>query len=310
MMPSANLNHDVFVIIRSVGERTETACRNGLEKIFPSEHIATVKKTPFSEAIRESFAIAMQYDLPWTLCIDADVLVDTAQLPKLLQKTSKADRRIFEIQGLVLDKFISGWRPAGNHLYRTRLMRKAIPLIPEEGLSLRPESDMLTAMTRYGYPWMQCDEKIGIHDFEQYYEDIYRKCFLHAHKMKIYPFAPLLEPYWEEKSGQDIDYLVALMGWRSGKKYDREVFVDKNFLENEVKRVLKESDIYEKETLILMDVIEGIIEESKSNLFIHEYQETIFPSQYANRIVRAEPGSEKSNILKRMFHKLEDSFRK
>jgi hypothetical protein len=268
------INENVTLIIRSVGERTEQACFNLLKKVFHESHIMIVRETPFSESIRQSFKIAIDRALPWTLCIDADVLVDIEQLSTLIQKAIHTDDNVLQMQGLVLDKFIPVIRPAGNHLYRTALLGKALEFIPEEGTSLRPETDMLNEMSKQGYPWLQCDVLVGIHDFEQYFEDIYRKCFLQAHKHNY--LIPLIEPYWIEKSRYDLDFKVAVLALRSGKVYGEKLFIDKNFLKEEAIDVLSMKHIQEKTGNFELDTISDIIQEYQESDFLKKNQEKIF----------------------------------
>src|SRR5687767_7506139 len=98
-----------------------------------------MKTFPFSKAVEEGFTIALKRKKPWLLCIDADVLVSENGVNQLLKVAASAGESVFEVQGLVLDKFFKIYRPAGNHLYRTRYVERARQLIPIEGSSLRPE---------------------------------------------------------------------------------------------------------------------------------------------------------------------------
>ena len=293
---------NITVIIRSVGERTEQACYNLLKNFFHEEQIVIVRATPFSESIRQSFKIAIDRALPWTLCIDADVLVDIEQLPALIQKAIQTDDNVLQVQGLVLDKFIPVIRPAGNHLYRTALMGKALEFIPEEGTSLRPETDMLNEMSKQGYPWLQCDVLVGIHDFEQYYEDIYRKCFLQAHKHSY--LIPLIEPYWIEKSSEDLDFKIAVMALNSGKIFSEKVFVDKKFLNVQAMEVLKMEHIQEKHSINSFDYVHETILEYQKSDFLKNHQERIFSTKNWNslKISVNQIDNQRHGLIFRTFH--------
>ena len=181
------LEDSVLVVVRSSGERTADLCVDRLVGLFSPASIFKVQTSPFSRAIIESLKIGMASNKEWLLCIDADVLVSVVGIKKLLLNIPRADANVFEIQGLVLDKFLPVVRPAGNHLFRREYAEKAIDAIPAEGTSLRPESDMLNRMSDAGFPWIQCDAIVGLHDYEQYRQDIYRKCFLHAQKHRVKP---------------------------------------------------------------------------------------------------------------------------
>ena len=274
------------VVVRSVGERTSAICRKLLEEIFPAKNIYVIHVTPFSEAIREAFRIGLAHHLPWTLCIDADVLVTPENITKLIERSHQLETNVFEIQGLVLDKFFGAKRPAGNHLYRTDLLSKALALIPEEGTSLRPESDMLNAMSALGFPWVQQDVLVGIHDFEQYYSDIYRKSFLQAHKHQW--ILPDIERFWKGMCVDDQDYEVALWGLRSGKIYADTVWIDKNFLHQEANDVLSIKGILEKPEVdrpYTHDLIQEKVSLFESNAEYDILQEKIFPPTLWNRVV-------------------------
>lgn len=272
------LREAVTVVIRTVGERTEHHCRALLQDIFPEQHIFTIHETPFSEAIRKAFSIAMAQNRTWTLIIDADVLVDSTQIAQLIQKARIQEEHIFQIQGLILDKFIPVRRPAGNHLYRTSLLGKALPLIPVEGTSLRPETDMLNAMAQRGHPWVQSNLLVGIHDFEQFHADIFRKCFLHAHKHDY--LHAILRTYWQSQAATDQDFQVALLGFNHGKAFAQTVLVDKSFLQAQVAEVLLKEGIQEKSTAIINIPVTDIIQAHTDSPFQRLHQHTIYPVDF------------------------------
>jgi len=196
----------VTLIVRHCGERTTDACAQLLAQLAPGNRIHRVSARPFQEVLRQSLALGLSEGRPWTLCIDADVLI----LPDLYAFLSEVDSfpaGFFEAQALVLDKLIPARRPAGNHLYRTELIGRALREIPR-GDSMRPESDMIRAMAAKGCVAHQSAQLIGLHDFAQAHRDIYLKAFLHAHKHSF--LVPLLRPLWESLGRVDDDFRVAL----------------------------------------------------------------------------------------------------
>lgn len=197
---------DLTIIVRECGERTAEACFHLLQQLFPGAPIYRVSAVPFSTTLRLALEKGLAEGRPWTLCIDADLL-PLPELPALLREARHAPENLFEIQGLVFDKLMTAPRAAGNHLYRTNLIAKALPLIPS-GPSLRPETAMIEAMAAQGYPTRQSPKIIGLHDFEQSYRDIYAKAFLHGHKHRF--LLPLYRPLWKLLSRRDADYRVAL----------------------------------------------------------------------------------------------------
>jgi len=201
-------------VIRSVGERTEAACRNLLAQQVPECNLITVSNAPFSATLADSYRAGIERELPWTLCIDADVLVRPYVVSELLNVACDLPAEVCEVQGMVLDKFFGVRRPAGSHLYRTSLLPKALDLIPPEGEDVRPEYYTLNRMAEQGHPWVETPLVLGLHDFEQYYRDIFRKCYVHARKFGEQMH--LLVEYWRRVAVRDPDYRVALFGLAAG----------------------------------------------------------------------------------------------
>lgn len=204
-MPAPAFDQITF-IVRHCGEHTTDACAQLLGQLAPGNRIHRVSARPFHAVLRQSLELGLAEGRPWTLCIDADVLI----LPEIADFLSAVDSYpagFFEAQALVLDKLIPSRRPAGNHLYRTELIGRALAEIPL-GDSLRPESDMILAMAAKGHRSHQSSMLIGLHDFAQAYRDVYAKAFLHAHKHDF--LMPLVRPLWTAQSRADDDFRVAL----------------------------------------------------------------------------------------------------
>lgn len=221
----SNISNRITVIIRSVGERTEQLCRELiLDQGIPVENLFIINEAPFSAALRKSFEIGLANGLPWTLCNDADVLLRPGAIEQLIILAEQQKPNVCEVQGYILDKFFGGPRRGGPHLYRTKLINKVIDCIPPESESIRPESDALGAMEAQGYPYRSFCYLTGIHDFEQYYRDIFRKCFVQAHKHHTH--TELFLNVWRAGAAHDRDYQIALKGFAAGiENYDK-VLID------------------------------------------------------------------------------------
>lgn len=236
---------DITIILRASGERTESLAYHLLSEAFPSLPIFTVKEVPFSKTLTACFRLALDQNKSWVLMIDADVLIDASGIQALMKAAANAPSSVFELQGLVFDRFFATERPAGNHLYRTKYLAQALELIPAEGTSLRPESSVMEAMKRQGVIWSQTPIVIGIHDFEQYYKDIYRKNFLQGKKHILH--ASYLKQLWE--SLDDPDFAVCLAGFNDGAAYSDTVFVSKDFGVESCQRALAALGLSEKKDL-------------------------------------------------------------
>jgi hypothetical protein len=237
---------DVTVIVRECGERTADACVDALEA-FGATRVHRVATVPFSRSLRRSLELGLEQARPWTLCIDADVIPNRSGLIRLLCAARKLPRSRFELQGLVFDKFFAVHRPCGNHLYRTELIPGALQMIPLEGTSLRPETEMLNRMAAAGHRWAQSRVVTGVHDFEQHPTDIYRKCFLHARKHRDH--APYLAAFWNTFSAADDDFRIALEALRKGMESREAVYVSKEFFAGPATEALKRLQVEEKPPL-------------------------------------------------------------
>jgi hypothetical protein len=216
---------DVLVIIRTVGERTLSACRSlTFAQGIPETAIEVVEEVPFSQAMRTTFSLGIARNFTYTLCVDADVLLRPGAIRRMVEAFEAMPEHVCEVQGLMMDKFFGGQRPAGNHLYRTSLLPKMLACIPLEGTDIRPETYALQKMAANGHPWVKIDYIVGIHDDEQWAHDIYRKCFVHAAK-HLY-LADHFIPYWKRMQEADADFKVAIRAFADSIAYQGTVLID------------------------------------------------------------------------------------
>lgn len=219
------MRKEVCVVIRSVKERTEELCKKLIvEQGVPESQVFIVHEVPFAASMRKGFELGIESNCQWTYCIDADVLLRPGSMAQMLEAAQRADGMTCELQGVVYDKFFGGARPAGNHFYRTSLLKEAVKRIPEEGVNVRPEYHTLQAMKQDGFNWCDLNIPVGLHDSEQYYRDIYRKCFVQAHKHAY--LAEMFLGNWKARLEGDPDMRVALAGFSDGIKHAGGVRID------------------------------------------------------------------------------------
>jgi len=190
-----------------------------------AEAVFVVRQAPFSKTLRVGGKIGLEQKRPWTLFVDADLLLRPGSIPRIVEVGEAQAPKVCQVQGYCLDKFFGGARPGGIHLYRTSLLGEFLSSIPDEGVDIRPETRALKTMASKGFPWFLAPELAGLHAFAQSYEDIFRTCFVHAHK---YPHLfEFLIPYWRSKVELDDDYRVALAGFSAGIEHSGLVRIDK-----------------------------------------------------------------------------------
>jgi hypothetical protein len=289
-----DFNELASIVIRSANERTEQLCRKLIiEQGVSSENLFIVKEAPFSAALKKSFELGIERGLKWTLCNDADVLLRPGAVENMVHFAEQQDEQICEIQGFILDKFIGGPRNGGVHLYRTSLLTKALEKVPPEGVNVRPEYHTLLAMAAIGHTWKTIPFLVGIHDFEQYYIDIFRKCFIHAHKHL--DLTELFLSFWRERAITDMDYIVALDGFASGVEYLGEVFIDSR--QEIFQTLLSKYQVQEKKELALEKYSPGEIEELINNWVEPDLYHELYPTKFGLVVDEKEELSRKQKIL-------------
>lgn len=238
------MNNNVTVIVRSTNERTELLCTDLLMQQVPKSNIHVVHEIPFSKAVQRTFELGMEAKKEWTLAIDADILVTSDCVSNIIRLGESLEDYFFEVQGRILDKLYGVPRGGGPHLYRTKYLAKALKHIPKEGTSLRPESDVYDAMAHEGFHYYFGKDVFGLHDYEQFYKDLYRKGFMHSKKHGKYR-AHFIE-YWEEQAKVDDDFKVALWGLQQAELFKDTVYVNRSFFPDSLLEELKAMGLTEK----------------------------------------------------------------
>jgi hypothetical protein len=288
---------DLTVIIRSSGERTVPVLRNLLGKQLAEEQLFEVNEVPNSRALKKAFKIASRQNRPWLLLIDGDILPFRQIIDRTLQIADGLDERVYCIQCNNVDKMMRLYRPSGIHMYRTALIDKALKLIPEENTMMRPESTTMGSMEEQGYPTLFAEEVLALHDFEQYYKDLYRKGYFCTHKFtdKI----PYLKKIWGRLAEENNDYKVLLEGLKKGESYEGLVVSNvEQFNKMNIPRILSENGIAEKDKLNEDDIDFEWIEQI--------YQKFNIPREHYNAVISSKSDPEKITKppLKRRFLQL------
>ena len=246
---------DVAVVIRTCGERTLEICKQLVEEQVEHKNIVVINEIPFSKAVRKTFEIGLDYHLPWTLAIDADVLIAKNAIREVIKAAHDYDQKTFKFTGRVCDKLFLKPRAGGIHLYRSCHLEAALKIFPTEEF-IRPETqiaDMLQQKGNLSNPFLGV--MVGIHDYEQWYRDIYRKAFVHANKHGNSYVTGFLRN-WSKRMNEDNDYKVALVGLCHGIAAREKIVIDirklpMNYEDNELL-----NEIVEKPPLN-MDSMEG-----------------------------------------------------
>lgn len=205
---------DFIVILRTAGERSFDASLALLHAQVPAERVFVVDERPFERALRTTYEIGIGQGRTWTMTLDADVMFRAGAVAALILDAERMPRSYIQLEGRILDKLTGMYRQAGHRVYRTSLLSEALSHVPAPGTVIRPEYETLLKMTARGHRSRRVATVAGLHDFEQYYRDIYRKAFVHARKHRN--LAPAIVERCLRHLESDRDFEVLLKGLIDG----------------------------------------------------------------------------------------------
>lgn len=253
-----NPAQDLIVVIRSSGERTEALCRELVLREMPIDRVHIVRAFPFEKTLSECFRIGRDSDAKWMMTLDADVLLRQGAIHDFLNEAGQLPDHFFHTEGLIFDKLTGRYRKAGHRMYRVSMLEKAMGLIPEAGSEIRPEFTTVNRMAAAGFLSRETSTVYGIHDFEQYFEDVYRKCFVHARKHREW-VGGLIE-YWQGES-DDADFRIALKALYDGLTIGIRVSIDKRLFSDMAEKALADVGLTEKQSISDLNQIEHQVED-------------------------------------------------
>jgi hypothetical protein len=239
-------DQDLAIVIRSAGERTLEVCYNLIVSQCGCS-IEIVKERPFESALRRSYEIGIQQNSAWTMTVDADVMLRKGAVRALLAAAEAMPRRYFQLQGRIHDKITGLYRRAGLRIYRTSLLAKAVKMIPSPGDEIRPEQFVTDRMQELNYPARNIGYVAGLHDYEQYYRDLYRKAFVHAHKYR--DLVSIIIQRCDELKRDDRDFLIILRGLQDELRHTGVVRLDVGDFSSDLTMILTQCGLDEKTQL-------------------------------------------------------------
>ncbi len=235
---------NAVVVLRAASERTLEHSKKIIFNQVSYNDIRIIQESPFEKALLKSFELGLESDKEWLVTIDADVLLLPDALKKLVEAASKMPPSYVELGARVFDKVLGSYRLAGNRIYRISLLEKAINCIPPVGQEIRPEASTLRNLAEIGHPHRCVGLVTGIHDFEQYYADLYRKAFVHGQKHD-YLAADLLKRCLRKKDS-DPDFAVILRGFCDGIASLEKATIDAGRFRERAQLAMRELGLEEK----------------------------------------------------------------
>jgi hypothetical protein len=202
---------ELTVVIRGAHERTEELCTQIIAAQLPSrDQLTVLHRSPFSEAVNQTFEIGIDSKRPWLIAIDADIIPLDDVVVRIREICGKMAPDAFVATPLFLCNAVGGLATRGLHCYKAEFIEEAYGLIATLEQNLRPESRIHDAMTARGYK-RECYAKIfGLHEYEQSAKHIYLKSMLRSRKDE---FREQIRENLESRADLCSDSRIALWGF-------------------------------------------------------------------------------------------------
>ena len=241
-------SQSIHAVVRSCGERTEALCCRLVEQqLPPGASLSVVSGAPFEKTLRACYETAIAAAADWTLTVDADLLLAPGALDRLLRLAAQMPPAFLQLEARAFDQIQGRWREVGHRIYRTELLPKALAILPAHGALIRPESATIKRLGDQGHRSRMVDVPVGLHDFEQYRRDLYRKAFTHAAKHRSR--AGRIIERCAARRAVDDDHLVMLKGVWDGLLHDGPVQLDADAFRDRATAALAEMGLAEKPDL-------------------------------------------------------------
>lgn len=242
-----NKHSDYLVVIRSSNERTEHLCRKIVENETAGQLVVILHESPFKKALEKCFAKAIQEQMKWLITVDADMLLTPGALQVLLEHAEEMPDSYVQLQGKILDKITGQVRKAGPRIYRVKYIPEALKISKQSDDYIRPEDHVIRNLGKKGYPSRYISHITCVHDYEQYYSDLYRKAFVHAKKHR--ELVSKIISRSVERLEYDPDYKVILKAIWDGLTEPEKVSIDSRLYKDKARKALEDLHLTEKESI-------------------------------------------------------------
>lgn len=254
---------DFQIVIRSAGERTEKECLRIVKEQSEGAEVVLVREHPFKKALEKCFRIGIDSHKKWLITIDADMILLPGTIKLMVREAEKMPGNYLQLQGKIADKITGTIRKAGPRIYRISLLPDLLILSESYEDHIRPESRIITISGEKGYPSRYLSTITCLHDYEQYYKDIYRKTYVHVVKHpELLP--EMLKKAVEEK-GNDVDYKVMLQAIWDGLTQTMNIAIDTRLFTDKSDNALKKLGLKEKSSFVSHSNWQMNLVDSKKN---------------------------------------------
>ncbi|MFV1974451.1 MAG: hypothetical protein ACC651_01810 [Candidatus Scalindua sp.] len=196
-------------VIRTVGERTEDVCVE-LVNLQKDEHesLHLLRENTHAKAVESTIAIGLESRAEWLVAIDADMLLTPGSILSIRKEIRSCSDAIVVLHPAVVDKLYR-MRRWGLTVYRKAALEELNIKFQDikKKQNIKIESAAIKALGENKQRQVYFSREVAaIHDFYQYYKDLYRKAYLNVSRNQ--GFNKDVKKCWKRLANSDPDYLV------------------------------------------------------------------------------------------------------
>lgn len=244
-------------VVRTIGERTEEVCVELVRRQKgENEKLSILTENTHVDAIDKTFMLGLRSDAEWLVAIDADMLLLPNGVSVMREEIKSCDANVFVAYPAVYDKLYS-MRRWGVTLYRTSMLEELYDVFKElkNKHHLKIEGGAIKEVAKREKEIFLSRKVVAIHDFYQYYRDLYRKVYLNTIRNPGYNKSA--KKKWAKAKKYDKDYLVMLQAMKDAQTESRELTNSMyDFSSEELTERIESLGLKEKGPLLWSDYVD------------------------------------------------------
>lgn len=210
--PSTNSFCTVGYIVRAVGERTEDLCIDLVRRYREKGgSLSVVREQTHADAVEKTLLTAADQGNRWVVVVDADMLLYPNALKNMKDELEAMHSGASVVHFAVSDKLyrMKRW---GVTVFRRDAATEGLQLLQglRSGRNLKIERALIKKLQEAGRVVTFSRTDVALHDFYQYYTDLYRKAYLNA--IRNPAITSRARRCWKRMARVDPDYAVILKG--------------------------------------------------------------------------------------------------
>ena len=217
-----NITPHLTVIVRASGEATTPYLMKQLNKQVTSDDNLSVidNQESFEMKLKQGFEKAFKINNPFSVFIDADILVRSNVITKIRSLCFKLNDNDLGFGLRLWDRFYDQPKFRGLHIYQTKFLKLAIKHIPDVGDTIRPESFTKNSLSENNVRWNNNLTRYvaGIHDYGQYSADIFYKFLIRKERSDEKEIFKLKKTINQRVYSKDFEVAMKALNYTTDKK--------------------------------------------------------------------------------------------